>query len=52
MVGDYNPEITNGSEVSRFITGAAGFIGFHMAKLLLERGQIVWDTTACQIIMM
>ena len=42
MVGDYNPEITNGSEVSRFfITGAAGFIGFHMAKLLLERGQIV-----------
>ena len=42
MVGYYNPENYQWFGSWRFfITGAAGFIGFHMAKLLLERGQIV-----------
>jgi UDP-glucuronate 4-epimerase len=42
MVGNYSRENLKSSEGDRFfITGAAGFIGFHMAKLLLESGHIV-----------
>lgn len=42
MIGKNSPENSNGPDIDRFfITGAAGFIGFHMAKLLLERGHVV-----------
>ena len=33
--------------MSILVTGTAGFIGFHVAKRLLEGGEVVWGVDNC-----